>query len=459
MIIGITIRTAIVAVVTLAGITPLMADDAKFRVAPFSADVTIPIGHRCMGILPTKSKSVLDPLYAHGFVLTGSGKPIVFVAVDWCEIRNDAYDFWRDTLASAVETTRERVLVASVHQHDAPVVDLTAQQLLDEANLKKELCDPAFHNAVVSRVADAAKNAVNSTNHQFITHIGIGQAKVNQVASNRRVVHPNGSVKYNRYSRSGGSPFHSKAPEGLIDPWLKIISFWHHDKQIAALSSYAVHPMSFYGRGTISADFVGLARKQFHDLDPTITQIYASGCAGDVTAGKYNNGSQKSREVLTERMFDAMKRATADTKKHPIETIAFRSTHLRLEFHEGAEFKREALTRQLKDTKASMSQRILAAMSLSSRMRLQRQPIDLPCIDLGVAQIVLFPGETFVGYQLMTQALRPDSFIMCIGYGECWPGYIPTKAAFDEQFGHDWRWVAPGSEARMMDAVKRVLTK
>ena len=59
----------------------------KFAVAPFSAVVTVPIGHGMMGGL-WKSKSVVDPLYAKGVVLTGGDKPVVFVSVDWCEIRN-----------------------------------------------------------------------------------------------------------------------------------------------------------------------------------------------------------------------------------------------------------------------------------------------------------------------------------------------------------------------------------
>ena len=118
--------TAAVIVLALA-VLPAKAADAtsgrEFRLATFSADVTIPLGHRCMGILPTKSQKVADPLYAHGFVLLGGGDPIVLCAVDWCEIRNGAYDQWRDALALAAGTTRRRVLVCSLHQHDAPVVD------------------------------------------------------------------------------------------------------------------------------------------------------------------------------------------------------------------------------------------------------------------------------------------------------------------------------------------------
>ena len=81
----------------------------------------------------------------------------------------------------------------------------------------------------------------------------------------------------------------------------------------------------------------------------------------------------------------------------------------------------------------------------------------MPCLDLGVAQIVLLPGEAFVGYQLMAQQVRPNSFVMTIGYGECWPGYVPTQKAFTENFGHSWRWVGPGSEAKIRAALNSVL--
>ena len=66
----------------------------QFHIAPFSADVTVPLGHGMMGGL-WKAKSIADPLYAKGVVLTGGDKPVVFVSVDWCEIRNASFDRWR----------------------------------------------------------------------------------------------------------------------------------------------------------------------------------------------------------------------------------------------------------------------------------------------------------------------------------------------------------------------------
>lgn len=53
----------------------------EFRVATFEADITIPIGHACMGGGVADAKEIMDPLFAKGFVLLGAGEPIVVVAL------------------------------------------------------------------------------------------------------------------------------------------------------------------------------------------------------------------------------------------------------------------------------------------------------------------------------------------------------------------------------------------
>lgn len=432
------------------------AEPPSFRVGVFSADVTIPLGHRCMGILPTKAKVIEDRLEARGFVLLGAEKPLVLLALDWCELRNGAYDQWREALAKAAGTTRERVLVSCLHQHDAPVCDKEAQTYLDQVGLHKEMYDPDFHAKCIEHTVSALKEALEDT--QPVTHLGIGEAKVEKVASSRRTVGEDGKPHYNRYSSSGGDPFHSQAPDGLIDPNLKLLSFWNGEEAVVAISSYATHPMSYYGRGGVTADFVGLARRRFQRDHLKTFQIHVTGCSGDVTAGKYNDGTPAMRPLLAERIYQGMKAAWKNTKRQPLQSIAFRNAQFDLPFHQGAEFKREALEKTLNDPQAKTADRILAAMSLSSRDRIKNgQKIDLPCVDLGPAQIVVFPGEAFVGYQLLAQQMRPDSFVMSIGYGECWPGYVPTKAAFEEGFNHGWRWVSQGSDEQIRKALSEVL--
>ena len=199
---------------------------ASFSLAPFSADVTVPIGHGMMGGL-WKSKSIADPLYAKGVVILGGEKPVVIVSVDWCEIRNESFDRWREALAKATGTTRERVLVSAIHQHEAPVTDLEAQRILQRRELKGSICDLDFHEQAVSRVVAAIKKSLKQS--KVFTHVGLGQAKVEKIASNRRYVLPDGKISFGRGSASGRNVLAANASEGTIDPWLKTISFWNGD--------------------------------------------------------------------------------------------------------------------------------------------------------------------------------------------------------------------------------------
>jgi BNR repeat-like domain len=434
----------------------VLAGNKSFRLARFRADVTVPLGHRLMGILPARAARVADPLEARGFVLLGADAPIVWIAVDWCEIRNEAYQRWREVMAGAAGTESSRVILTCLHQHDAPVADLGAQRLLDEVGLEKQLCDPEFHEAAVQRVAKALRTSLASARRA--THIGVGQGIVHDVASNRRVVLEGRHVAFGRGSNSGGDRLMREAPDGLIDPWLRTVSFWDGDEPLLALHSYATHPMSYYGRGEVSADFVGLARRMRQQDNPHVFQIYATGCAGDVTAGKYNDGAPENRPILAKRLHASMQEAWRNTRRWPLETVQLRSVDMTLPFRGGELFAATALRQTLNDSTADERSRILAAMALASRQRIESgNKLSVPCLDFERTLLVSLPGESFVGYQLMAQRLRPDVPVVCFGYGECWTGYIPTRAAFADGFTDQWLWVDRGADVAMRTALINVL--
>jgi hypothetical protein len=336
----------------------------------FSADVTIPLGHPCMGGGISPARSVVDPLEAIGFVLSGGtlDKPVVLVSVDWCEIRGEAYDAWRDALAEVAGTDRERVLVTAVHQHDAPVMDPAAQRILEARGAAGAVCDIAFGKVAVARVAEALRDAMAGP-ARTVTHVGVGRARVDQVASNRRFARPDGSISYHRTSASHEQAAYD-APEGTIDPWLTTVSFWDGDQPLLALSHYAVHPMSYYGNGEVSADFIGAARRARALILPGVTQVYVSGCSGNVTAGKYNDGSPENRPVLASRMEAAMATAWADTRRTPLDRAAFRSVPLTFEPRTGPGHSPGELADRVAND-AQPYDECLAAMALSWRGRLE----------------------------------------------------------------------------------------
>ncbi len=457
------VRSPVVFLTTLV-ICPisLFCNEPDYRIATFSADVTPPVGHTLFTGHWKRATGVTSRLEARGFALVPSAseeKPIVFCAVDWSEIRNDAYDRWRDALAEAAGTFRERVLVSAIHQHDTPLADLEAQRILEAAGSPHQVIDLKFHQEAVTRVASALKESIPAA--KPVSHIGTGRGKVERIASNRRYVLPDGTVQYNRMSASKILAA-QRAPIGEIDPEVSALSFWNGDEAVAILNVYATHPMSYYGTGMIDADFPGLARKARQAATPATFQIYASGCSGNVTAGKFNDGRPENRTKLASRLENGMAAAFDATGKFPLKSIDFRLEKLRLEPRDSSGFTTADLERKIEETNDARSHG-MAALGLSWRERADdpEHRIDIPAVHFneGKAVLLLLPGEIYVEYQLFAQATAPDSFVVTVGYGESAPGYLPTERAWEENDSNlkGWCWVAPGMEDRVKSAIRKLL--
>ncbi len=411
-----------------------MLAPGRLSVATFTADITPAVG----GPLFTGiARSVVDRLEARGLVLRGAGDPVVVLSLDWCEIRNDSYDLWRDRIAAAAGTRRERVMLTCIHQHDAPYTDRYAQELLTRYGSPDPMCDVAFEDAMIGRVADALRKAQART----VTHLGTGQARVEGLVSNRRYVMADGKVSFGRTSATRDAKLRA-LPEGLTDPYLKTLSFWDGGTAVAALSCFSIHPMSYYGQGDVTCDFPGLARGVRQKQVPNIFQVYCSGASGDTIGGKYNDGSPGMRGAMRDKLVRGMEEAWKATVRKPVNGAAFRNASLRFAPRDTAGFRVADMQKIVADGKEPRRRRFDAALGLSWRHRLEQgRAIDVPCLDFGSACLVLVPAEAFVQYQLWAQAERPDAFVVTLGYGECAPGYIPTKANVDEGYDDHYCWV------------------
>src|SRR5205807_5771820 len=132
------------------------------RLAAFRADVTPPLGTPLCDALVPPAKEIVDPLSARGVVLLTGAKPIVLCAVDWVGVGNGGYDDFRAALARAAGTTRDRVAVHCLHQHDAPGCDFLADDVLKPHGLGGKLFDPAFARTAILRVAKAIQQAIKN---------------------------------------------------------------------------------------------------------------------------------------------------------------------------------------------------------------------------------------------------------------------------------------------------------
>jgi hypothetical protein len=401
------------------------------HLARFDVDATVPVGHPLCGGWIKPAAAVDEPLRLRGVVLEGADRPIVLAALDWTGVLNESHRIWTERLAEAAHTTPDRVALHTVHQHNAPFVDREGNALLRKAGASTLIYDDAFVDRLMDRSAEAVRQAMNES--VPVTHVRHGEAKVESVACNRRILGPNGKIKYVRYSASK-DPAVRAEPEGTIDPLLRSVGLYGRDRPLARLYFYTVHPMSYYGDGRVTSDFVGLARDLRDADEPGVLHVYFTGAAGNITAGKYNDGSKPMRAVLAERVHAAMADADAVSRDRVDRLDAIRwATHPH-NFPPRDDLDLDRLRAIVADSSRPVVDRNRSAMTSAWLIRAATgRPILLGRLDLATKVSTLhLPAETFVEYQLDAQSARPDAWLATAAYGDDGPWYIPLEKSYAE---------------------------
>lgn len=430
-----------------------VAQDDHVRLATFNVDATPKLG---APVAYAPARSIQDPLFARGVVLwTNTQKPVVLCAVDWIGIGNGSHWYWKETLAQAAGTTPDRVAVHTLHQHDGARCDFDAEELLASIGDAGKRFDVGFSRDVVRRLSAAIGEAMKKPSK--VTHLGTGLAKVEKVASNRRILGPDGKVKVVRYSASKIKEA-IEAPEGLIDPYLRTVSFWDGDKVLALLTYYATHPQSYYGQGDVTSEFVGIARAKREKDMPGVALVHFNGASGNVAAGKYNDGSREMRPVLAERMAAGMLASWKATRKSPLSAQDFGWRVVRVSLPVSPKLDADKLRAALKDPASDPRKKFTAANSLAWLANARAHQTECSCLTLGDARIVHMPGELFVEYQLEAQKLAAKSFVCMAAYGDYGPGYICTEIAYS-QGGYEpsASLVAPSVEGVLRKALEELM--
>lgn len=429
---------------------------SSLRLATFDVDATPPLGS-AMAYDPVKRIDEMT-LRCRGIVLLGAEQPIVLCAVDWIGIANEGHDAFRSALAEAAGTVAARVAVHTLHQHDAPGCDFTAENLIRELGVQGYTrFDGTFHRLVIGRAAAAIRAAL--PNARPVTHFGFGEAVVKEVASNRRVERtPEGKV-----GRMRGSSCKIEGlialPEGLIDPVVSLLSFWDGDTPLAVLSAYACHPQSYYRLGIPSPDFPGIARFiRGQDVNAAL-HVHFNGAGGNVAAGKYNDGSQANRIILATRLANGMREAYEKTIKKPVTSADIGWSSVPVSLPLSPRLDEKDLVEKLKSSAAKGYVSFADQLAWVRRVQSGHR-IDITCLRVGDARMLHLPGELFVEYQLAAKAMRPDLHVMMAAYGDYGPAYIGTAAAYPEggyETGPTSSNVAPEVEPVLMGAMKTLL--
>ena len=445
---------AMIAFIAIYGVC--LVAEAELQVTAFACDITPPVNEPVgLGFIPIAT-TVEHPLLAKGVVLVDGDDRYVLCAIDWMEVHNSSYDFLRDSLALAAGTEASQVAVHSLHQHTAPAIDSDAQRFQLDVNDTRRVATAKYLDQVARRLADEVERSMSAL--QPLTHVGTSRTKVDRVASNRRIEMPDGSI-VGRMSSSKDKTLQA-APEGLVDPWLRTVSLFNGDRAIAQLHYYATHPQSFYGDGRITYDTVGIARERL-EQESGVTQIYFTGCGGNIAMGKYNNGTREARTELTNRIYTAMAQSTKTVERKSVSHLQWKTFPFAFPLREDTAFTEEPNRSILANEDAKFVPRLKAAINLAWIERMRRQEtIELSSLSFGNVQILHLPGEPFVHYQLAAQQMRSGHFVAVAGYGDCGMGYIGGDRIFKDKGGYEQTYSFAGPcEKPLLAAIATLLSE
>ena len=158
--------------------------------------------------------------------------------------------------------------------------------------------------------------------------------------------------------------------------------------------------------------------------------MYFTGCSGNISAGKYNDGSKEVRPVLTQRLYEGIVASEKELQPRPLTQVAWRTRELLPVARKI--FDASQIEKALADKTQPVVNRNRPAYTLAWIRRVEaKQPILLSSLLLNdQAALLHLPAECFIEYQLRAQTLAPGRFVATAAYGDGGPWYLPVKEEY-----------------------------
>ena len=415
------------------------------KLAKFKINFTPPEKTPVLWGTGDETTGIRDNLWFRGIILDDGVFKYVIASLDYCGLMNSAYDDLVETIAQALNLPLENVIIHCIHQHDAPLINFEIDEILGVKTFPRD-----WWNDLLVKTSERFKQALREMIN--VSGIGFASKKISGYASNRRIIGNDGKIKYTRYSKCN-FPQVKAMPCGTIDPVLRTVAFKDEDDNIiASWNFYATHPQVADGRKMFSADAPGEAMKLIEKNLPEGFPCYFSGLSGNVTAGKYSTTDlegniSKFGKILADGIESNLKCLNwtkCDTIKLTNESFIYpRKKNINYCFDDPAK------------------NNVIEAVVQSCMQYAKNVEYKISMLSFGSVNILFFPGEPFVEYQLFAQSQIADDFLAVCGNCSDNFLYVPMKKSFAEG-GYEVEkvcWCTEKIEDEMKTAIKNIVSK
>jgi hypothetical protein len=339
---------------------------------------------------------------------------VCIIAADLIGFGPETTAFFRNLVLKKYGMPAERLLLTASHTHSGPHIE---SLVIGTGKMVVPVRD-----MILKRIEDAIEHA-----RLDIVSVSMeaGKGQCAGYAINRRL----------KSAVATGSM--APDPNGPRDDQVTAVACRdiRNGKIKAVLFHFTCHP-STMGDYSVTADFPGAACRYVEKIlgDNAIT-AFMPGCAGDIRsyctymgAQVFRPGMPRDIAIYGEALGSEIVRIVTNNSKSVVPHLhaALTTVTLPLAPHPTRE-SLEKLRASGDAFEQEWAGRILSEPFTDSR------DFDIQRIDLAKdVSIIALAGEVCVEYGLYIKSLRPDAFMMPLGYSNSIIGYIPTAKMFQE---------------------------
>ncbi len=281
--------------------------------------VTPEMGTPCALGLADELVEVFDDLHARAVWLEVGGQAVLIAAADVIALYQSDCEEFTAAMAEATGVPPERIVLHATHTHQTANSRWEVARLLEPYGLAEDFSSTAFRALLQRGLVEAARQAAQTASE---CEMAYGEAKVEGIASNRRVPTGDGDKVVFRASRPAAGL--RARPEGWIDPTLRMVLFRTRGTgALIGICGYSCHPSVSGGdEGPYATgDFPGVGMAMAEAALGEARLLHLTGPCGEINPGKYvssDSGAPEERKAdlqrLGARYADAIVRAVASAE-------------------------------------------------------------------------------------------------------------------------------------------------
>lgn len=426
--------------------------------------ITPPIGVPLSGYFAAEgrketAREVHDDLYARALVLNDGERTIAIVTTDLIGLGDEEIAEVREIVQRDAGIAPEHLVVACTHTHSGPVV-----RPFPHSDLVPGQADEHYFRLLPRLIGSAVTMAMR---RQRPARVGAGSGTCS-ININRREILPDGTLR--------GLPFLGRNPQGITDREVGVIRVDDatNGMPLAALLSYACHPVVLGPNLEISADYVGYTVNFIeHTLGAGTVALFANGAQGDMNAivhpGSYADAERLGTILGAEALKVALSTEThgkvqinaathcTELPLNPASSPERQREYIRFLEQEYQRFTSAGEDRHAWDIEMRLA---VARYRLYAREQMTRPYMAAEAtafslrgdgVNIG---FVSEPAELFCEYGIRARKQSPFATTLVLGLANGFIGYVPTPNVYTEG-GYECEAtnVAPGAGDQLCQAM------